>query len=85
MADHNEGMLEMKAAIRYLKSELNGVIQAINVFETIATEHYADREQRANQKLAHAKHHQKGSNKAVNSLLFTPPHHLNPDPYLWLQ
>jgi hypothetical protein len=74
LAPHTGVMLDIKAAIRYLKSELNGVKQAINVLETVASDHYAKRERRANQKLPHAKHHE-----------FVPPLRLDPDVCLWLQ
>jgi hypothetical protein len=62
------------------------VNDSITNLEAIAADHYADREKRANQKLAKAKHNrQKGTAKASDKFLISPPRHLNPDANLWLE
>jgi hypothetical protein len=82
---HTGIMLEMKAAIKFLKSELRGVNEAINNFEVIAGDQYADRMKRANQKLAKARYRQSKGAGEVSEFLITPPRQLDPDACLRLQ
>jgi len=79
-------MLDMEAAIKYLKSELRRVNDAINNFESIACDQYADRKNRANQKLAKARcDQQNGAARTSDRFLISPPPGLDPDIYLWLR
>jgi len=79
-------MLDIKAAIRYLKSELQGVNAAIDNFETIATEQHDARATRANQRVSSACYRKiKGRERVTDRFLLAPPRKLNPDACLWLQ
>jgi hypothetical protein len=78
--------VDIKAAIRYLKSELQQLNSAINNFEAFASGQHADRASRAKQKVSSAGHRKlRGTERAMDRFVVTPPANLNPDVYLWLQ